>query len=90
MTYEVIIVQTVEDSRRAELYGLYDFRAANAHECENCSMIIGPTPEEFLPCVIVADLDNEEAWTICTDCAMATIAPGFWRQHRARLEEGEE
>lgn len=80
MTYEVIVVETAEDARRAAADGLYNFDLRGC-ECDNCAMAVGPVVDDFLPVCIVADIVHEEAWLVCIDCSQAVLTPGFWRQH---------
>lgn len=73
----------IEDSHDAIVAGqseIFDF-VIDDTECENCGMVIGPSADEFFPCVVIVDTNDslqDDRWPICLDCAAPLIYPNEW------------
>jgi hypothetical protein len=74
MSFSMYTIESVDDARLVADIGVLDL-IINGSECENCGMAIGPSLDEFFPCVIVCHDAEEESWPICIDCAGAAIFP---------------
>lgn len=81
MHLELVVVESVRDAVIAGQLDVFHFEI-NDTECENCGMMIGPVLDEFFPCVLVQNPDDEDeegaadTWPVCIDCAAAIIFPG--------------
>lgn len=77
MMFNVYLVENAQDAIVAAQHGIYDF-VIDDSECENCAMVVGPSLDEFFPCVIVMDDKEQSSWPVCVDCAFPTIYPQDW------------
>lgn len=67
-------IETAEDARIAAELGQLDL-VIDGSSCEHCGMVIGPSHDEFFPCVIVSHDAEDIAWPLCLDCASPAIFP---------------
>lgn len=74
LSFSMYTVETSEDAKLAAEMGGTDL-LINGSQCENCGMTIGPSFDEFFPCVIVCHDAEEETWPVCIDCAAYVIFP---------------
>lgn len=78
-----LALYVIEDSDDGILAGkndVYDF-VIDGSECENCAMVIGPSQDEFFPCVVIVDTDDKldtDRWAICLECAAPMLYPNEW------------
>lgn len=70
----VTVIETPEDAIIAAKTGVFDL-FFDETECENCALVVGPVKDEFFPCVVVSNPQDETSWPICIDCAAPTILP---------------
>jgi hypothetical protein len=78
ISYEMLILEEPDDAIRVATSGLFDFTIGDT-ECENCGILVGPCEDTYIPCALLVDNEDEEAWPICIDCAFPSLFPGFWR-----------
>lgn len=74
------VVEDVEDAALAERNEIFEF-IIDGSECENCGMVIGPSLDQFFPCVVIVDTDEKldvDSWAICIDCAAPLMYPNEW------------
>lgn len=82
---ELHVLYNNEDVELAAICGLAELTDNEA--CENCGAEIGfDSFGDFEPLVLA--LDEEEVWTLCTECAGPTISPNIYEASDA--EEYEE
>lgn len=78
--YALYVIEDSADAIAAAHADVYDF-VIDGTECENCGLVIGPSDDEFFPCVVIVDVENEivdDRWPICLDCAAPLIYPNEW------------
>lgn len=76
----VYVIEDVEDAALAERNEIFEF-IVDGSECESCGMVIGPSLDEFFPCVVIVDTDEKldvDSWAICVDCASPLMYPNEW------------
>jgi hypothetical protein len=74
------VIEDAHDAAMAGRHEIYDF-VINDSECESCGMVIGPSEDEFFPCVLIQDVEEvlgEDTWPICIDCAAPLVYPNEW------------
>lgn len=74
MSFSMYTVDSVDDARHVAELGTVDL-IINGSQCENCGMSIGPSLDEFFPCVVIHHETEDLAWPICLDCASPAIFP---------------
>lgn len=74
MSFSMYTIETPEDARAAADTGVFDL-IIDGSRCENCGMTIGPSIDEFFPCVVICHDAEDEAWPVCVDCCSPVIFP---------------
>lgn len=76
----VYVIEDVQDAATAGRNDIYDF-VIDDTECESCGIVVGPSRDEFFPCVVIVDVDEvlgADAWPVCIDCAAPLVYPTEW------------
>lgn len=70
---DLFVIESAEDAIVSSFNEIYDF-IIDGTECQNCSLMIGPLGEDFIPCVVIHAGDSN-SWPICIDCATPLLFP---------------
>lgn len=79
MNLELHVLASWNDVHLAEKAGIIAFDDEVIERCENCDAIVGPRDEEFIPCVVVFE-DNDEDdmyYLVCFSCSKPVVDPGL-------------
>lgn len=82
---ELLVIETATDAIVAAFCDIVDFEIDDT-ECDNCGMLVGPVNNDFFPCVIAAQVDDDvddddrDLTIVCIDCAGGILFPGAGRE----------